>query len=256
MVVAVPALRVRGVSLAIVTFACAVAADTAVFRHPSVNDPLVGARVDPPDWVDPNKPTTYRLLGLTIGDGKIPNPMTAMLCLVVAVVLCYVVANVRRSTTGRQLLAVRSNERAAAAAGVGVAGTKVLAFAVSAAIAGIAGAVIAYRSGGAAPERFDYLQSLVFFAYAYLGGISSVAGAIVGGVIASGGLLWTFLLNVVGVSADFTFLLGGLGLIVAAIFTPEGAAGWVRGGWQSRRARLRRGVGGEQPAAPLSVETT
>jgi branched-chain amino acid transport system permease protein len=256
MVVAVPALRVRGVSLAIVTFACAVAADTVVFRHPSVNDPLVGAAVDPPDWIDPNKATTYRVAGLEIGDSKIPNPMTAMLCLVVAVVLCYVVANVRRSTTGRQMLAVRSNERAAAAAGVNVAGTKVLAFAVSAAIAGVAGAVIAYRSGGAAPERFDYLQSLVFFAYAYLGGISSVAGAIVGGIIVSGGLLWTFLLNVVGISADFTFLLGGLGLIVAAIFTPDGAAGWLRGEWLSRRARLRRGAADQRSSSPLTVEPT
>src|SRR4029453_10492336 len=122
--------------------------------------------------------TIYRVAGLEIGDGKIPNPMTGMLCLVVAVVLCSAGPTAPPSTAGRQMLAVRSNERAAAAGGVDVAGTKVLAFAVSAAIAGIAGAVIAYRSGGAAPERFDYLQSLVFFAYAYLGGISSVAGAI------------------------------------------------------------------------------
>jgi branched-chain amino acid transport system permease protein len=252
MVVAVPALRVRGVSLAIVTFAGAVAADTVVFGHPSVNDPLNGAPVDAPDWVDPNRATTYRLLGLEIGDGKIPNPMTAVLCLVVAVVLCYAVANLRRSTAGRQMLAVRSNERAAAAAGVSVAGTKVLAFAISAAIAGIAGGVIAYRSGGASPDRFDYLQSLVFFAYAYLGGIASVSGALVGGLIVSGGLLWTFLLNVVGVSPDFTFLLGGLGLIVATIFAPDGAAGRIRRDVRKWQARLRRDANGE-PAA-LNVE--
>ena len=118
------------------TFACAVAADTVVFRHPSVNDPLLGAAVDPPDWVDQNKGTTYKLFGLHIGDGKLPNPMTAMFCLIVAVVLCYAVANLRRSTTGRQMLALRSNERAAAAAGVSVAGTKILGFALSASIAG------------------------------------------------------------------------------------------------------------------------
>ena len=229
MIVAVPALRVRGVSLAIITFACAVAADTVVFRHPSVNDPLLGAAVDPPDWVDQNLGTTYELFGLQIGDGKLPNPMTAMFCLIFAVVFCYAVANLRRSTTGRQMLAVRSNERAAAAAGVSVAGTKILGFALSASIAGVAGAVIAYRSGGASPDRFDYLQSLVFFAYAYLGGISSVAGAIIGGVIVSGGLLWTFLLEVVGISSDFTFLLGGIGLIAAAIFAPDGTAGQLRG---------------------------
>ncbi len=188
----------------------------------------LGAAVDPPDWVDQNRGTTYELFGLHIGDGKLPNPMTAMFCLIFAVVLCYTVANLRRSTTGRQMLAVRSNERAAAAAGVSVAGTKFLGFALSASIAGIAGAVIAYRSGGASPDRFDYLQSLVFFAYAYLGGISTVAGAIIGGIIVSGGLLWTFLVEVVGISSDFTFLLGGVGLIAAAIFAPEGTAGQLR----------------------------
>ena len=257
MIVAVPALRVRGVSLAIVTFATAVAADTVVFRHPSVNDPLLGAAVDPPDWIDQNKGTTYELLGLKIGDGKLPNPMTAMFCLATAVVLCYAVANLRRSTTGRQMLAVRSNERAAAAAGVSVAGTKILGFALSASIAGIAGAIIAYRSSGASPDRFDYLQSLVFFAYAYLGGISSVAGAIVGGLIVSGGLLWTFLFEVVGISSDFTFLLGGLGLIVAAIFAPDGTAGQVRSEWNKIWSRRRRRTDDDLPAtAPLPMEVS
>jgi branched-chain amino acid transport system permease protein len=257
MIVAVPALRVRGVSLAIVTFAVAVTADTVVFRNPSVNDPMLGAPVDPPDWVDPNKPSTYRLLGLEIGDGKLPNPMTAMFCLIAVVVLGYAVANVRRSTTGRQMLAVRSNERAAAAAGVSVAGTKVLAFGLSAFVAGIAGALIAYRSGGAAFDRFDYLQSLLVFAYAYLGGIASVAGALIGGLLVSGGLLWTFLVNVVGISADFTLLLGGLGLILAAIFTPDGAAGQLRTDLLAWRSHLRRRVGGERrAAAPRGVEVT
>jgi branched-chain amino acid transport system permease protein len=228
LVVAVPALRVRGVSLAIVTFALAVTADTVVFRNPSVNDPLVGAPVDPPDWVDPTRPSTYRLLWFEIGDGKLPNPMTAMLGLGAVVVLGYAVANVRRSATGRQMLAVRSNERAAAAAGVSVAGTKLLAFGASAFIAGIAGALIAYRSSGASADRFDYLQSLLVFAYAYLGGIASVAGALIGGALVSGGLLWTFLINVAGISPDFTLLLGGLGLIAAAIFAPDGAAGQLR----------------------------
>lgn len=228
MVVAIPALRVRGVSLAIMTFACAVAADTVVFNHPSVNSPLYGAPVNVPAWIDPNNGDVYEVFGVTIGDGKIPNPMTAMFCLIAVVIVSYAVANLRRSTTGRQMLAVRSNERAAAAAGVSVAGTKVLAFAVSAFIAGVAGAVIAYRTGGASADRFTYLQSLVFFAFAYLGGISSIAGAIVGGMIVSGGLAWTFLTNVVGVSSDFTLLLGGVGLILAAILGPDGAAGRLR----------------------------
>lgn len=229
MVVALPALRVRGVNLAIVTFAAAVAVHDAVFRNPSVSDPLYGAPVDTPEWINPNRSTrVIKVLWFELGDGKLPNPYTAMFCLAAAVVLCYGVANLRRSTTGRQFLAVRSNERAAAAAGVNVGATKIAAFAVSAFIAGVGGAVIAYRFGGATPDRYTYLQSLVLFAFAYLGGISSVTGAIVGGCLVTGGIVWTFLSNVVGIPGEFTLLLGGLGLILTAVQNPDGIAGRVR----------------------------
>jgi len=246
--VALPALRVRGVNLAIITLACAVTADELLFKNQSVNGGLVGAKVNAPDWVDPNKPSTYKILFWTAGDGKLPNPMTTIFCLVIVVVLCYAVANLRRSTTGRQMVAVRSNERAAAAAGVSVSGTKLLAFAVSAFIAGIGGAVIAYRSGGVTADRFTFLQSIVFFAFAYLGGISSVAGAVVGGLIVSGGLGFTFLENIVGVSSEFELLLGGLGLIVTAILNPDGQAGRI----SAEFARLKRRFEPRSPAAPES----
>jgi branched-chain amino acid transport system permease protein len=240
MVVALPALRVRGVNLAIVTFAAAVAIYDVVFKNASVNDPLYGSPVVSPGWVDPNKTEPREFLGITVGDGTIPNPLTAIFCLIGVGVLCYAVANVRRSTTGRQMLALRSNERAAAAAGVNVSGTKMLAFAVSAFIAGIAGAVIAYRFGGATPERYTYQMSLILFAFAYLGGISSVAGAVVGGTLVSGGLVFTFLANVVGVPSEFTLLLGGLGLIVTAILNPDGQAGRISAEYAKLRRRFER----------------
>ena len=68
-----------------------------------------------------------------------------------------------------------------------------LAFAISAFIAGIGGAVIAYQSATSTADQFDYTQSLVVFAFAYLGGISSVSGAIVGRLPRAGGLVFTFL---------------------------------------------------------------
>jgi branched-chain amino acid transport system permease protein len=225
LITAVSALRVRGVSLTVVTLAAAVAIANFGFSN---NTWGVGPNGSPvPELslggLDLSPRAAYRGL-----DGNQPSPVFGWVTLVATVALCLFVGYLRRGTLGQRMLAVRSNERAAAAAGVSVAGTKFLGFALSAAIAGIAGAVIAYRSGGASPDRFDYVQSLVFFAYAYLGGISSVAGAIIGGVIVSGGLLWTFLVEVVGVSSDFTFLLGGIGLIAAAIFAPDGAAGQLR----------------------------
>jgi branched-chain amino acid transport system permease protein len=228
LLVAIPALRVRGVNLAIVTLAFAVAVDKVLFGNSSVTGGFKGAPVDTPKVFAQARDVRFRILGVIAGDGKQPNPMTAVFCLVVVVLLCYGVANLRRSATGRRWLATRSNERAAAAAGVNVSGTKLLAFGVSAFIAGIGGAVFAYRSGTVAADKFDYLDSLTYFAFAYLGGIASVAGAISGGFLVGGGLVFTFLAEVMGIPPEFTLIIGGLGLIFSAVQNPEGIAGGVR----------------------------
>src|SRR5262249_40235504 len=153
------------------------------FTNRSVIGTYHGAPVRVPGWIDENRTKSFHFLGLKIGDGTQPNPMTAIFCLIVVVILCYLVANLRRSATGRQMLSIRSNERAAAAAGVNVSGTKLLAFATSAFIAGIGGAVAAYQAGGAEPRPFGWQNSLLILAFAYLGGIASVTGAITGGIL-------------------------------------------------------------------------
>jgi branched-chain amino acid transport system permease protein len=212
--------------------------------------------VKAPGWVNPDHPSTH-FLGLKVGDGKQPSVTTAIFCLIAVVVLCYLVANLRRSTTGRQMLAMRSNERAAAAAGVNVSGTKALAFAISAFIAGVGGAVIAYRSGTATADKFDYTKSLVFFAFAYLGGISSVSGAIAGGFLVAGGLVFTFLQQSLGVPSEFTLMLGGLGLIVTAILNPEGIAGGLRRDGLRLVARMRArrpAANAERPSVRAAAE--
>jgi branched-chain amino acid transport system permease protein len=252
LLVALPALRVRGVNLAIVTFAFAVAVDAIVFSNESVNGGYSGAPVKAPHWIDPNHGSDT-FLGLHVKSG-LPNPTTALLCLIAAVVLCYFVANLRRSTTGRQMLAMRSNERAAAAAGVNVQGTKLLAFAISAFIAGVGGAIIAYRSGNVTSDRFEYSKSLAFFAFAYLGGIASVSGAIAGGFLVAGGLAFTFLESGLHISKDFELMLAGLGLIITAIANPEGISGRIRGDALKLKARFtRRAPAPETPASDTSA---
>ena len=141
---------------------------------------------------------------------------------------CYAIANIRRSATGRMFLATRSNERAAAAAGVNVSATKLLAFGTAAFVAGIAGALSSYRFGTVNPEYFGGLQSLTFFAFAYLGGISGVSGAVAAGFLVPGGVMFTILDSVFGIPGEFAPILGGLGLILTAILNPEGIAGGFR----------------------------
>jgi len=251
---ALPALRIRGVNLAIVTLAVGLAADRALFANEDVNGGLQRAVVDTPDMLRQAKSSTWTVLGfLTAGDGKQPNPMTGLFCLIFAALLCYLVANLRRSNTGRHFLSVRSNERAAASSGINVSGTKALAFAVSAFIAGVAGAVIAYRSGSATPQRFTYQQSLAFFAFAYLGGLSRVSGAIAGGLIAGGGLVFVFLKEALSVPEEFTLLLGGLAVILTAIINPEGIAGGLK--HQAELIRGRFGRSGSAAEVAVAAES-
>jgi branched-chain amino acid transport system permease protein len=221
LLVAIPALRVRGVNLAIVTFAFAVAMQEFMFKNPTINGGLNGSRVRAPGPIDPLKT-------VAISRGIGVNPWFGVFCLAVAAACCYAIANVRRSATGRMFLATRSNERAAAAAGVNVSATKLLAFGTAAFVAGIAGALSSYRFGTVNPEYFGGLQSLTFFAFAYLGGISGVSGAVAAGFLVPGGIMFTMLDSVFGVPGEFAPILGGIGLILTAILNPEGIAGGLR----------------------------
>jgi branched-subunit amino acid ABC-type transport system permease component len=216
------ALRVRGVSLAVVTIAGVVAIEQFGFANENWGAGSGGSPVEQP-----------RLFGLDIGsnasfrglDGNLPSPVLGFVYLVAVVGLCLLVANVRRSTLGQQMLAVRSNERAAAAAGVSVTRVKFIAYAISSFIAGTAGWMYAYNFGSVSAARFGFLIALGFIAYAYIGGITMVSGAIIGGLVATEGLVPYFFEELLGISGTWSLLFGGLLLIVTLIANPDGVAG-------------------------------
>jgi branched-chain amino acid transport system permease protein len=237
---AIPASRVRGVSLAIVTFAFAIAMEQFLFQNPGVNGGFAGAKIHTPGPIDPLKTAT-------IGRGSGANVWFGMFCLGVVVVLCAMVVNLRRSATGRRFLATRSNERAAAAAGIDVTRTKLTAFALAAFIAGIAGALVGYRLGGVNQLYFGGTQSLTVFAFAYLGGIACISGAVTAGALIPGGIVFTVLQTVFKVPPEFALILGGLAVIATAIFNPEGVAGGLR--MRLNRASRRKPSPAAAPAA-------
>jgi branched-chain amino acid transport system permease protein len=216
LIVAVPALRVRGVNLAIVTLAAAVAVEHLYFDNPDYTGGYTGAPVPHP-----------RLLGLDLGITKgadFPRIPFALLCLATLIVLALAVMNLRHSGTGRRMLAVRDNERAAAAAGVSVAATKLMAFGLSAFIAGLGGTLIAYQRTNLSAASFGIFTSLTFLAIAYLGGITTVQGSLWGGVLATGGFGFYALDRAFGLG-QYQTLIAGLGLVVTAILNQEGIAG-------------------------------
>ena len=111
-------------------------------------------------------------------DGKVPSPILGFFVLIVAILLCLFVANLRRSSLGQRMVAVRANERAAAAVGVNVRNVKIAGFTISSFIAGVAGVLYAYNFGSVSANRFSALTALGLIAFAYIGGITMVSGAL------------------------------------------------------------------------------
>ena len=219
---AVSALRVRGVSLAVVTLGAAVAISQFGFLNQTWGGGASGSPVPEP-----------HLLGLDLGpqsafrglDGSLPSPVFGWLVLAVTVGLCLLVAAVRRGNLGHRMLAVRSNERAAAAAAVDVRNVKLIAFGISAFIAGVAGTLYAYNFGSVSASRFDALTALGLIAFAYAGGITLVSGAIFAGLISTEALMPHALDKWLGISGNWFLLFGGVLLIFTLIRHPEGVAG-------------------------------
>jgi branched-chain amino acid transport system permease protein len=237
LLVAVSALRVRGVSLAVVTLAAAVAIERFGFVNYRWGGGSGSTPVPPPE-----------IGGLSLGpdsswrglDGFTPSPVFGFFLLAVIALICLLIANVRRSSIGRQMLAVRSNERAAAAAGVNVTVVKLTAFGLSAFIAGIAGVMYSYQAGGVNATRFGAWAALGLIAIAYVGGVTMISGAFFAGMIATYALMPYALDHWFGLSGVWALLFAGLALVVTLILNPEGIAGANYKKAQQRRARKAR----------------
>ncbi len=250
-VLGLPAVRIRGTQLAIVTVAAAISLQTLYFE----NAALTGLTYGAPANVRPAS-----LFGLSLastGDsGLLDRPAFVIACFVVLAACAVMVANLRRSPTGRRFLAVRANERAAAAVGVAVPRTKLLAFAIASGIAGIGGVVLGFRQNDVSSAGFVYQASLATLAFAYLGGITSINGAIVGGLLAPAGLVTVttgFLLVDTDISR-YTAVIGGAGMVIMAITNPSGIAMSLQPPLQRAGRRLQRlmGIGPRerQPTGP------
>ena len=220
LVVGLPALRIRGVQLAVVTIAGAVAIEEILFKNESFTGGIKGSTVAPPE-----------LLGVDLsvsGGGTFPRIAFGIFVLLVLTAVSLAVVNLRLGSTGFRLLAVRSNERAAAALGVNVSATKLLAFGLSSFIAAIGGVMLGYERQQLSFGSFDVFVGITILAFAYLGGIASVSGALVGAALVSGGFVATALEEWIGFPAEYQLLVGGLGLCVTAVLNPEGISGGIR----------------------------
>jgi len=217
--IGLPAQRARGVSLAVVTVSAAVTIDSLFFSNTAINGGFVGSKVP-----------KLSLFGLnldirTSNVHEFPRPWFGVVVLVLLALVGLSVGNLTRTPTGLRMLAVRANERAAAAIGINVAGTKLYAFMVASFIAGVGGALFGYQQGVLSESTFAPFVSVSFLAIAFIGGIGQVRGAVLAGIfLATGGLMSALLDSVIDFG-PYLPLVGGIAVMASAVAYPNGMAG-------------------------------
>ncbi len=253
--VALPSLRLGGLALALATLALAFVGDRLVFQLEGVRNGSSGWSVLRPAYG-----------AVDLGDDK-----TLMVVLLVLVVLVVgLVGNLQRSATGRAVLALRSSPAAAATAGIDPVRTKLTLFAVSAALAGFAGAMYALVNSPMTNTSAPPLLGIVWLAVAVTFGIRRPGGAVVaglvyaimppvlGGIGGTWGAPWDSLpdtaRDILG-SPDFAAMLFGLGAVSLAR-QPDGVLAEVGHSFRAirdRRAASGAGADAGATAAPAGV---
>jgi len=204
-----PSLRVKGHYFAIVTLAYNMVIFTVLLTYSSLTGGEAGISNVP-------RPAELSLFGTTLSFEGRSNVNYYMLVLLLAFAATGLCALIRHSRVGRSLVAIRQNESLADAIGVSTWRYKLFAFAVSASLAGLAGALYAHYIGFLNPEPFGVDQSLNAILAVILGGSGTLAGPVLGAFAV------TFLPEYLRIADSYRLVTYGFILVVATIFMPRG----------------------------------
>ncbi|HEX6800765.1 MAG TPA: branched-chain amino acid ABC transporter permease [Ktedonobacterales bacterium] len=234
--VGLPALRLKGLTLAIVTLSLALLADYFLFADVGwLNNNTLGWNLKAP-----------HLFGTPLDNSATDHSAWLYrVILAAAVVALVAVRRLRNGRTGKSWFAMRDAEIAASTSGVPVVRMKLLAFGIAAALAAVAGALYALEQGSVSAAPFSFAYSIQLLAIAGIAGIRSLPGSILGAAvyIALPQLLLQF-----PALAPLTSLLLGAGLIVQVIGAPQGIGGLI----DAAETRLFRILTGARGASELS----
>lgn len=213
-IVGLPALRSRGVNLAIVTLGLALVIDLVILGNGKYTNGLLGLPVKAPS-----------LFGFSLSNSDHPERYAA-LCLVFFGLAAFLVSNLRKGRVGRQLVAVRSNERASAALGLDVTRVKLYAFVVASGLAALGGILLAYQADVVQFASKNPTDSITYLSFLIIGGLAYVSGASIGALLLPLGLIaWVTSTIFQGASVSiYLALAGGLGTIVILLSDPDGLA--------------------------------
>ncbi len=198
--IGLPVLRRRGLTLAVVTLAFGLATTAWVLSPRVFGD---GTRFD---WLPPPRVERPDLFGVI--DVRTESRYY-LLCLAALGLVIVAVVGIRRSRTGRALVAIRENDRAASAFGVNPRTTTLQAFAVSGFLAALAGALFVHQQNGLQLDSYGAGESLVVFTMVVVGGLGSVPGALLGALFVRGVVWW--------LPVDWQILATGLGMLVVLL---------------------------------------
>lgn len=208
----IPAVRLEGLYLALVTLALAVVAVPFLKRFDGITGGSQGIRVskpEAPEWT-----------------GLANDQWLYFVCLAVAALMFLAARNMVTGRVGRALVGMRDNEIAAATAGVNPTIFKSLTFAYSAAFAGIAGGLYTFVVGFVSPESFTIVLAISFLAAMVVGGLATITGAVFGALFVRFVPVW---------AGDFNEALAGViygvSLIVVMFVMPGGVMGLLRRIW-------------------------
>jgi len=219
LVVGLPALRVKGIYLGIATLSFGFIVEEVLARWESVTGGNAGIHIKKPD-----------IFGWVLESGE----QFYFLCLLITVFATLGILNLLRSPTGRAFVAIRDSEISAQSMGIHLAYYKTLSFALSAALAGVAGALYAHKLQFISPDQFNILQSIDLLLMVVIGGVGSVHGAFLGAIFLITmpqviALVKDYLPAAVGQAPGLQGLVYGVVLIAFVLFEPMGLYGrWLK----------------------------
>ena len=233
LLVGIPALRIRGQSLAIATLAMSLVLYDYVF----INSQLFGdlGFLNFGDYP-------------SLGPWQFSRQTFGIFCLVVLVLGVVFTAKLRTSELGHRALLVRESERSAIIAGVNVTWTKITLFMISATIAAIGGALSAYSQLAFSDANYTVLASLMLFTLAYIGGLGSTTGALIAGFATLGGISSNFLATIDATA--YSQVIAGGALMISLQLHPDGLATTVH---DIREARKRKRATAASPTVAVAA---
>jgi branched-chain amino acid transport system permease protein len=218
-IVGLPALRVKGIYLGMATLSFGFIVEEVFARWESVTGGNAGMHLKDPNifgWKIDSEAGFY------------------FLCLLLAVFSTLAILNILRSSTGRAFVAIRDSEISAQSMGIHLARYKTLSFALSAALAGVAGALYAHKLQFISPDQFNILQSIDLLLMIVVGGVGSVHGAFLGAIFLISmpqaiALVKDYLPSTIGQAPGLQGVVYGMVLIAFVLFEPLGIYGrWVK----------------------------